>query len=610
VISCCESSGFGEHYGMSHPPVQHAAHGPPPSVTAGVAVLQRHAPDGRAGRWRFDHPRRVISAHRVGDVLPALCEVERLTDAGAYAAGFIAYEAAPAFDPALAVHPPLPMPLLWFGIYDRPEPFADTPAPGGIEPAAESDWRPTVSPAGYAARVGRIKDYIAAGDAYQVNYTFRLRAPRREIHPGGDALWIDTGDDLICSHSPELFFRRDGTRIVCRPMKGTAARGRTPREDAEQALGLKHSEKNRAENVMIVDMVRNDLGRIARPGSVRVESLYDVEKYDTLYQMTSTVAAETAASLTDVFGALFPCASVTGAPKVRAMQIIAELEPEPRGVYTGALGWIGPGRTAGFQVAIRTLHLNRRTGMAEYGTGGGIVWDSGAASEYEESLTKALVLTSPLPEFSLLETLRWEPGPGYWLLEEHLRRLQDSAGYFDIPLQATRLISRLDGAAARFDAGPQRVRLQVNRRGEITITSTPLTPPGGDADRPWRVALAATPIDSRDRFLFHKTTHRTLYENRIPHFAKCGTTLDDVILWNERGEITESTIANVVARFGDERVTPPVSCGLLPGVFRARLLADGVIREGVIPRDRLRHADAIHLINSVRGWVRAELRDG
>ncbi|HEY3416062.1 MAG TPA: aminodeoxychorismate synthase component I [Armatimonadota bacterium] len=572
----------------------------------GEVVLQQTEPSGAVCWWRYRSPRAVIRATRVSEVVEALAAVEREVARGYSAAGFLAYEAAPAFDHVLVTHAPGALPLLWFGIYERGERLGPLPLPaGGGTPLT---WIPSIAEDDYRAAIRQIKDYIAAGDTYQVNYTLRLQAPfagdpwalflaLTRAQRGRVGAYVDLGDHVLCSASPELFFRLEGTHIACSPMKGTVARGLTAEEDQERARWLAGSGKNRAENVIIVDMMRSDLGRIARPGSVEVARLFAVEQYATLYQLVSTVTAQTEASLSDILAALYPCASITGAPKVRTMQIIREQETTPRGIYTGCIGSILPGRRAQFNVAIRTVHVNRSAGQAEYGTGGGIVWDSSAESEYAESQTKALVLLASRPPFSLLETLRWRPGAGYNLLDYHLRRLAASARYFSYVVDPEEITQRLEALEDTFPpTGDQRVRLLLAENGKITLEAFPLTL---NAAQRWRVALAKEPIDPADPFLYHKTTNRQVYETaRAAHPG-----LDDVILWNPRGEATESTIANLVIRRGDRFVTPPVSCGLLPGTYRAALLEAGDILEEVITLDDLLQSDAAYLINSVRGWI-------
>jgi para-aminobenzoate synthetase/4-amino-4-deoxychorismate lyase len=349
---------------------------------------------------------------------------------------------------------------------------------------------------------------------------------------------------------------------------------------------------------MIVDMIRNDLARVALPGSVRTARLFDVERYPSVFQLTSTVEARTQAGVGEIFAALFPCASITGAPKVRTMELIRELEATPRGIYTGAIGWMAPGRQARFTVAIRTAAVERVSGRLTYGTGGGIVWDSEVEAEYEECLQKATILTAPRPSFSLLETLLWQPDEGYRLLDRHLDRLLDSAEYFSIPIDRTELENQLRHSGGDWLA-PQRVRLLVDHAGRARLSNHSFTP----LTEPRRLALASRAIDSADPFLFHKTTHREVYERALLGQSQ----VDDVVLWNEHGELTETTIANLVLEIGGERWTPPLSSGLLAGTYREDLLARGEIRERILIKADLAACSAVHMINSVQGWMRAEL---
>lgn len=577
---------------------------------------------------RFESPREVIQAHTLPEILPALERIESFVhQRNGYAAGFISYEAAPAFDAALYTHALHDFPLLWFGLYDAPT-VIPSPIPmgsiGGIKqsPISNRDgfyrpnlpeagnWTPNVSRETYNSAIACVREHIARGDTYQVNYTMRLRAAFEHdawdlfLHlvraqPHSYAAFVDTGRYAICSASPELFLKRDRNQLTMKPMKGTAARGRFLREDRERANWLHHSEKNRAENVMIVDMARNDLGRVAETGSVRVAQLWETERYPTVWQMTSTVQATSDASFTDILRATFPCASITGAPKARTMQIISELESEPRGVYTGCIGFLAPNRQAQFNVAIRTAVVDRAQQTAEYGVGGGIVWDSEAGDEYTETRHKARVLTEPAQEFSLLESVRWTPDEGYWLLEYHLRRLRDSADYFDFAYDESRVVQAMERQAAALPRVAHKVRLLSARDGALTLSSAPLTA----QSEPVRLALATTPVHSSDTFLFHKTTRRAVYDAALAQRGEA----EDVLLWNERGEITETCAANIVVQFGDEFFTPPVECGLLGGTLRAALLDGAKIRERLIPWDELRDAAALYRINSVRGWQSAEL---
>lgn len=577
----------------------------------GRAVLR----DGARGEWlEFANPRAIVTAAALGEVVPALERAEAWANDGGYAVGFIAYEAAPALDPALETHSLHDFPLVWFGLYDVPSILSasDTPLAQAPTHLAEppTDWIPNVSRATYDAAIARVRDHIARGDTYQVNYTLRLNARPDEdawalfrrlvrAQPNSYAAFVDTGRYAIASASPELFLRREGARLTTLPMKGTAPRGRFPREDRERADRLWHSEKNRAENVMIVDMARNDLGRIARVGSVSVPHLWQIERYPTVWQMTSTVTAESDASFVEILRATFPAASITGAPKRRTMQLIAALEAEPRRVYTGAIGYLAPQRRAQFNVAIRTAVVDRQTRCAQYGVGGGIVWDSEAGDEYSEVRHKARVLTEPAREFSLLESLRWTPEEGFWLLDEHLRRLRASADYFDYPFEQARIVQALEGGVRALPPTVHKVRLLLARDGSLSVSAAPIQPPR----EPVRLALARTPVDSNARLLFHKTTRREVYDAAL---AERGGA-DDVLLWNERGELTETCTSNIVLQVGDEYFTPPIECGLLGGTLRAALLDEGKLVERVLRLEDVPRADALYRINSVRGWQKVTL---
>lgn len=556
----------------------------------------------------FADPAEIIAAASLREVGPCLERLAAAVARGAYAAGFIAYEAAPAFDPAMKTPAPGDLPLLWFGIYPTMLERALSPgAPGAAGDAGP--WTPLVSAEAYQENIRRIREWIAAGDTYQVNYTFPLQAAFR-----GDArswflrlcaaqqadycAYVDLGRQRLLSASPELFFRLKGNRLETSPMKGTRPRGRWSAEDQALAQALAASEKDRAENVMIVDLLRNDMARISEPDSVRVHSLYDIESYPTVWQMTSTIRSRTRAAVPEIIRALFPCGSVTGAPKIRTMEIIRELEPHPRGVYCGTIGWWAPDGQAEFNVAIRTVTLDTQTGLARYHTGGGITSGSSAADEYEECLVKASLLTRPIPEFELLETLRYDGA--YFLLAEHLDRLAASAGYFGFVCDRPAIEKALIAAASPADSGalrppaPLKVRMLLRQDGSYQIQREALAPPAA-----LRVGFAARPVEANDPFLYHKTTCRDVYRQALAARPDC----DDVLLWNARDEITESTIANVVLDFDGGRWTPPLACGLLEGTFRRHLLEQGVIAERVLTKKDVLRARAIHLVNSVRQWI-------
>lgn len=577
---------------------------------------------GTSPSFRLVEPVGVLEARRLDEVVPTLAAAENAASRGLWVGGFVAYEAAPALDAALAVRAPAPdapfaaLPLAWFAMFEGRAETA-LPAPRDAAPSASPDaWRPSITRARYDESLSRIHGHIAAGDTYQVNFTFRLHASiagddrglYRDLcfaQRGAHAGYLRTGRYRILSASPELFFRIDGTRLTTRPMKGTAPRGRFLEEDEAVRARLSGSVKDRAENAMIVDLLRNDLGRISRTGSVRWTKVFEPERYETVWQLTSTVSSELepGRGLVDVFRALFPCGSVTGAPKVRTMEIIAALEDGPRGAYCGAVGYLAPagasGPSAVFNVPIRTVVLDEETHLAEYGVGGGITFDSRSASEYEETIAKSRVLTSRRPSFELLETMSRDPRGPIRRLEEHVARLRDSARYFGFAFDEHAVRLALEGVASRAER-PMRIRLRLARAGTLHVTATPMD--AGTAD-PVRVAVDHVPVDPADVFLFHKTTLRERYDdarNRHPD-------ADDVLLVNTRGEITEASSSNVAAQIDGRWCTPPLDSGLLPGTERATLLADGTLQEQPLTPADIARADGLALFNSVRGWRDAEI---
>lgn len=560
-------------------------------------------------RLIFSNPIKLILADSVNQVVSAIREVERFVSHGYYAAGYLSYESAPAFDPAMVVSSRHSLPLVWFGIFKSP---SNEARPYSAATFGFETWRSTISQETYSNAISRIRNGISRGQTYQVNYTMRLRSRFSgddlgayhhllQAQRAGYSAYLNIGRYSILSFSPELFFRLQDRNIVTRPMKGTGKRGRWPEEDKAYAMWLRSSEKNQAENVMIVDLLRNDLNRIAEVGSVHVPRLFEIESYPTIHQMTSTVSAKVrpGTSLTDVFQALFPCGSITGAPKISTMKLISELEEEPREVYCGTIGFIQPNGQAVFNVAIRTVILDQETGLAEYGTGGGITWDSVDTEEYHEALTKADFLGVECPSFELLETMKFD-GESFILLERHLERLVRSAQYFGIMVDMNSILQSLQEHAALHQSRARRVRVLVSQTGDARIESIVLNTL---SEYSLPVCLAQTPISSENKFLYHKTTYRSMYDL---HRAQKGNVFD-TLLWNESGEITEFTNGNIVVEIGGLKLTPPIRSGLLPGTFRAQLLDDGYIEERVLTRQDVESAEKMWFINSVRGWVQVHL---
>ncbi|HUZ19308.1 MAG TPA: aminodeoxychorismate synthase component I [Acidimicrobiales bacterium] len=572
----------------------------------------------------FGAARHELVAERAAEVPELLAEVERATALGSWAAGFVSYEAASGLDPVLATRAPRPgepfaaLPLAWFGLFGPPEPAPPLTAHTGAGRGyTVSPWLPDTGYATYAHRVEQVRAAIAAGDTYQCNLTVRLRAQAsgdlsglyRDLSLAQRAAYcaaLDTGRFAVLSASPELFFDWTGDRITARPMKGTAERGRWPEEDAARSGALLASAKERAENLMIVDLLRNDLGRLAEWGSVGVPSLFDLERYETVWQLTSTVTAtpRPATGLVEVFRALFPCGSVTGAPKRRTMELIVTLEDGPRGVYCGAIGIVAPPGApfrARFNVPIRTVVVDRETGDAVYGTGGGITWDSDPAAEHAELVAKAGILVRPAEEFLLLETMAFVPGSGVRNRDRHLARIAASARYFGFAVDEAGLAETLERETSLL-SGPRRVRLTLRRSGESAVEVMPM--PAAQTG-PVHLAIDREPVRSSQPWLFHKTTRRAHYRDRAARHPGA----DDVVLVNERGEPTETTIANLAVRIGGRWWTPPIEVGCLPGVERARLVEQGALDERVLTLDELVGAAEVAVVSSLRGWRPAVVDD-
>ncbi len=581
-----------------------------PNNTENQVILHHHS----SSKWLlFQNPYKVLEESKIENILPALRYIEdEVQKRRMHAAGFLSYEASRAFDPAFYAKPTgEDFPLLWFGLYKEPEEI-ELPEPD-YSAYSLGEIVPSVSRDEYRMAISRIKDHIHSGDTYQVNYTLQLQIPFSgdpwnlflsmvRAQSPGYAAWVDTGRFAICSASPELFFMLDGDHLICKPMKGTVKRGRTLAEDKTLSKWLQASEKNRAENLMIVDMVRNDIGRIARAGSVSVDALFEIERHPTLWQMTSTISAKTQNRLSDILAAIFPCASITGAPKIRTTRIIAELEKTPRNLYTGSIGCIDPDVGAQFNVAIRTAVIDRLNRVAAYGAGGGIVWDSLSDEEYREAILKSRILTEQHPDFSLLESILWSRDEGFFLMNYHMKRLVDSAEYFGYPADIEFIEKRLHESVSGLAADiAYKIRLLVNREGEIEIVQEPLITE--DTDTTVKVRLASDPISDKNIFLYHKTTLRHFYDSALRKHPDC----DDVIFYNERKELTESTIANIVLDLNGELFTPPVVSGLLAGVYRAHLLEQETIKEKVLNISDLQTCNSLYVINSVRKWRRAVL---
>lgn len=575
---------------------------------APFVLMEDARPDG-SGRL-FAEPAATIVARELSEVAPALERVRAGLARGLFAAGWLSYEAGLAFEDRLSRLGALGsnLPLLWFGLFKRCDEISATELERAL-PDAAGAWlslpRPRISRSDYDAAFARVQDYIVGGDVYQINLSYRADATLigeplaayarlREAGGGGWSGVVHDGANWLLSTSPELFFRiRDGA-IEARPMKGTAKRYADPVEDQAAAARLGRDPKERAENVMIVDLLRNDISRVAETGSVHVPALFSVETYPTLHALTSTVRARLGAGFdaVDALGALFPCGSITGAPKIRAMEIIDELESDARGAYTGSIGWLSPNGDAEFNVAIRTLAVC--DGRAELGLGSAVVADSSANGEWEECHAKGRFISAAAPSFELIETMRFEPALGLARLDLHLARLRASAATFGFRFDELELRAALDTALSGAPACV--ARLTLAESGAVSVTRRAL-PASIDM---MQAALAPLPVRSSDFRLRHKTTLRDFYDD-----ARAASAADEVIFFDADGFITEGGITNVFVERDGVLATPPLRRGLLPGVLRAELLVDGRAREIDLRREDL--TGGFYLGNSVRGLAPARL---
>lgn len=570
-------------------------------------ILLDDARAGGAPARLYRAPRRTIIAATPAELSAALGALRAARSEGLHAAGYLTYEA------GAALHPRAPVlqgngPILWFGLFDRFDEIAADAVPALLpDPAAA--WagapRPTIDRQTYDARLAQVQALIAAGDIYQANLTWQASVPvlgdplalyarlRAASHAGHGAI-VATGERMFLSLSPELFFALDGERLTCRPMKGTAPRGDTPEEDRALATRLAADEKQRAENLMIVDLMRNDLSRVAAAGSVEVPALFAVETYPTVLQMTSTVTATLTANhdAVDVIEALFPCGSITGAPKSRAMEVIAEVEGTPRGLYTGSIGRIDANGDASFNVAIRTLAIEQ--GAATLGLGSGIVADSQRHEEWAECLAKGAFVTAGQRRIDLIETMAFDPEIGIARLERHLARMKASAERFGFSFDRHDARNELQAATFRLRHA-RRIRLVLAASGAVAIEVAPL--PAAPAG-PMTVRVMPRPVAPRDFRLYHKTSDRDFYDA-----ARRDAGADEVLFVDEQGYLTEGSFTSLFVERDGVLVTPPRARGLLPGVLRAELLDQGRAVEGELTPTDL--AGGFFLGNALRGLLPA-----
>ncbi|WP_028604423.1 chorismate-binding protein [Ottowia thiooxydans] len=576
-----------------------------PSVRAFIDFISPRAGEPPL-RASFKSPIKVLEATELHQVREVIDTAHAYAKTGSWCVGFVCYEAAAAFDEAFVTHPLPSGPLAWFAVFDEAGSWEDTD-----NDQAVVEWHAPLKADDARAAIDDIHRRIAAGEVYQINHTARMRGTLRSgtplalfsalqrAQPGTYAAFIDTGDQQVLSVSPELFFDwqpdEDGRgQILARPMKGTCGRGATPQEDEKNAAALSASLKERAENVMIVDLIRNDLSRIAELHSVKVPRLFHIEALPTVWSMTTDVVGCTRAgtTLTDVFSALCPCGSVTGAPKVQAMRTIRELEPDARGVYCGAIGIIRPGGATTFNVAIRTLELKGQE--VRCGIGSGITIDAKFDGEWKEWHHKAAFVQRASSPFALLETLRIEGGVARHM-DAHLDRMATSASHFGYPWDRSLAVRALSDLTAAHPQGVRRVRLLLHADGKLEVEA----PAMADVEGPVQVQLASKPLaEAYGEFVRFKTTRRGHYDAFAP-----GPGVFDTLLWNEAGELTEFTRGNVAVKLDGRWLTPPLSSGLLPGVERAVAIASGKIEEGVVCVEDLARAESVAFFNSLRGWI-------
>lgn len=578
-----------------------------------VLLEDRLSPQAPVRLYR--NPVQIVRCDEPAGVDDALARIEQGLADGLHAAGVFAYELGYALEPRLAARMPegRDAPLLWFGLFTAPEFIAAEDLDAAFAnlgpPPPIADLRAGHAEREHVAKVQRVLELIAAGDIYQANLTFpmlfRYRGDRlalyaalRSRQPVAHGGFAQLDDLSVLSVSPELWIEVAAGQAAMRPMKGTAPRGHDAASDIVAARNLRADPKQQAENLMIVDLLRNDLSRVSDPSTVEVPALFTVETYPSFHTLTSTVTSTLTPGmdLKSRLAGLFPCGSIVGAPKIRAGEVLSDLEAAPRGLYTGAMGRIDPNGDMKFNVSIRTAVIGR-DGEGRYGVGGGVVADSDPVGEYEEALLKAKVLTDLAQDFGLIETFRWSSAAGFVRLALHLERLESSAGRLGFCFDRAAIDQRLSDLAGRLDgAGDGRVRLLLQRSGEFTLTAAPITP---SPARPMRVCVSTHRTDAGDPCLRHKTTRRALYDAAFQRAEASG--FDEVLFLNQRGEVTEASRNSLFAELDGRLVTPALSCGLLPGVLRRTLIDQGGAAEAVLTLADLARASALFMGNSLHG---------
>lgn len=561
--------------------------------------------DGKDLSAYFENPKDFISTTDPKDVPNCLMKIDEAIENGYYVAGFVTYEAAGYLYPTVPFNKMENLPLLWFGLFKEK---LNKPLIDSSDSFTVSKWKPNMTKQEYGEAFSAIQQKINDRLTEQVNYTIQMEASftgddfayykqLASAQESNFSAYLSIDQFSILCASPELFFHIKDGEITTRPMKGTSSRGYTYEEDVKKAHWLRHSEKNQKENLVSVELMKRELEKISEPNSIEVPEKFTIEQYPTVFQMTSTVKATLKENIStkDLFETLFPSSSITGHPKRETMELIATYEKAPRQIYCGALGYFTPEKEGIFNVPIRTVLINKEKEKAIYGVGGAIMAASTRDEEYNEILTKAKILTEKRKEFALLETIGLIDGE-YFVLENHLNRLKHSAKYFNFPFPRADIENKLQQITRSHPIGSWIIRVLVSKTGELKVEVLKMNNIENN-----RVTLAERPIKINNPFLYHKTTERSMYEEHSQD------QVFDVLLWNEKGEITEFTKGNVVIKRNGKLITPPVTCGLLPGTFREKLIKEGILEEAVIKKDDLKDSEKIFFINSVRQWIKVEL---
>jgi para-aminobenzoate synthetase / 4-amino-4-deoxychorismate lyase len=598
----------------------------PPAMAEPFVLLDDARAAGASPSRLYQAPREVVVARRAEEVGPALARIDALRRDGAHLAGWFAYEAGLALEPRVAHHARNGSagPLVWFGLFDGYEEFAPDAVRAWLASQATGapslgPLEPQVSHAAYEAAFAVLREAILAGDIYQANLTlpltgswsgdpYALYAALRPASAAGYGGLAHDGSHWLLSFSPELFFAvRDG-KITVRPMKGTRPRGAGTAEDGRLAQELATSSKDRAENLMIVDLMRNDLARVAETGSVQVTAPFEVETYPTVHQMVTTISARLPPdwSADALLRALLPSGSITGTPKIRAMELIASVERDARGPYCGAIGRFDGTGDAAFNVAIRTLRLTPGEGAvnvggrAVLGVGSAIVADSEAGAEWRECMVKGGFVRQATGSFDLIEAMLFTPDEGIPLLELHLERIKASAAEFGFVFDRHATRNAIQALCFELEASAK-VRLLLSRTGAISLLTEPLASCG--LEEPLVCGVLRLPVDAGDWRLRHKTTDRSFYDRGREAAERAGA--HEALFVRDDGLVTEASRSNVFVRRGETLVTPPLGLGLLPGVLRRSLIESGRAMEEELRLDDL--AAGFLLGNSVRGLMAARL---